>query len=47
MKTEEINRLESNIDPIYGLQFLKSIHAGLPEYEDLKTEYFQDKYDVT
>ena len=46
MRAKENNLQEQEIDPMFGLNFLKSIHRGLPDFEDLKAEYFQDKYGI-
>lgn len=46
MRIEEIRSQESDIDPMYGLNYLKSIHEGMPDYEELRAEYLQEKYGV-
>ena len=46
MIAKEKNDYEPDIDPMFGLDFLKNIHEGLPDFEDLRTEYFQDKYGI-
>ena len=46
MRIEEIRRQDPNIDPMYGLNYLKSIHEGMPDYEELRAEYLQEKYGV-
>ena len=46
MRIEEIKSQETDIDPMYGLNFLKSIHEGMPDYEELRAEYLQEKYGV-
>ena len=46
MRIEEIRSQDPNIDPMYGLNFLKSIHEGMPDYEELRAEYLQEKYGV-
>ena len=46
MRIEEIRNQEPNIDPMYGLNYLKSIHEGMPDYEELRAEYLQEKYGV-
>ena len=37
---------EINIDPMYGLQYLRSIHKGMPSFEELRAEYLQEKYGI-
>lgn len=46
MRIEEIRSQESDIDPMYGLNYLKSIHEGMPDFEELRAEYLQEKYGV-
>lgn len=46
MRIEEIRSQEPDIDPMYGLNYLKSIHEGMPDYEELRAEYLQEKYGV-
>ena len=46
MRIEEIRNQDPNIDPMYGLNYLKSIHEGMPDYEELRAEYLQEKYGV-
>ena len=46
MRIEEIRSQDPNIDPMYGLNYLKSIHEGMPDYEELRAEYLQEKYGV-
>jgi hypothetical protein len=46
MRIEELKSQKSDIDPMYGLNFLKSIHEGMPDYEELKAEYLQEKYGI-
>ena len=46
MRIEEIRNQEPNIDPMYGLNYLKSIHEGMPDYEELRAEYLQEKYGI-
>ena len=43
-ENEEMGTQDSSIDPMYGLRFLKSIHEGLPNFEALRDEFLQDKY---
>ena len=46
MRIDEISSQEPAIDPMYGLNYLKSIHEGMPDYEELRAEYLQEKYGV-
>lgn len=46
MRVNELQQQESDIDPMYGLQYLKSIHNGMPSFEDLRSEYIQEKYGI-
>ena len=46
MRIEEIRSQDPNIDPMYGLNYLKSIHEGMPDYEELRAEYLLEKYGV-
>lgn len=46
MRTQEVKRQETDIDPLYGLQYLRSIHEGMPSYEELRSEYLQEKYGI-
>ena len=46
MRIEEIRSQEPDIDPMYGLNYLKSIHEGMPDYEELRAEYLLEKYGV-
>ena len=46
LRIEELNSQKSDIDPMYGLNFLKSIHENMPDYEELRAEYLQEKYGV-
>lgn len=46
MRIDEIKSQEPDIDPMYGLNYLKSIHEGMPDYEELRAEYLQEKYGV-
>lgn len=46
LKTEETKTKDADVDPMYGLRFLRSIHEGLPDFDELKTEYLQEKFGV-
>ena len=46
MRIEEMRNQESSIDSMYGLNFLKSIHEDMPEYEELRAEYLQEKFGI-
>lgn len=46
LQAKENKGQESDIDPMFGLQFLKSIHEGLPDFEELKNEYLQEKHGI-
>ncbi len=46
MRIEELKSQKSDIDPMYGLNFLRSIHKSMPDYEELRAEYLQEKYGV-
>ena len=46
MKTKEPRIQETDIDPLYGLHYLRSIHNGMPSFEDLRAEYLQEKYGI-
>ena len=46
MKTTEPRIQEIDIDPMYGLQYLRSIHNGMPSFEDLRADYLQEKYGI-
>ncbi len=46
IRIEEIRSQDPDIDPMYGLNYLKSIHEGMPDYEELRAEYLQEKYGV-
>ena len=46
MIAKEKNNLEPDTDPMFGLNYLKSIHEGLPGFKDLKNEYLHDKYGI-
>ena len=44
MRTNEPKTQEINIDPLYGLDYLRSIHEGMPSFEEFRERYLQDKY---
>ena len=46
MRVKEAKIQESTIDPMYGLQYLRSIHDGMPSFEELRTKYLQEKYGI-
>ena len=46
MRLNEIREQESAIDPLFGLQYLRSIHEGMPSYEELRADYFKEKYGI-
>jgi len=46
MRTNEPKLKEINIDPMYGLEYLRSIHKGMPSFEELRAEYLQEKYGI-
>ena len=46
MRIDEIRNQEPDIDPMYGLNYLKSIHEGMPDYKELRAEYLLEKYGV-
>ncbi len=46
MRAKENNLQEQDIDPMFGLDFLKSIHKDVPDFEQLRTEHFLDKYGI-
>lgn len=46
MRIEETGNLEPSIDPMYGLNFLRSIHKDMPEYVELRAEYLHEKYGI-
>lgn len=46
MRIEEMEEKGPSIDPMYGLDFLKSIHKGLPEFEELRAVYLQEKFGI-
>ena len=46
MRAKEPQKRETDIDPLYGLQYLRSIHNGMPSYEELRAEYLHEKYGI-
>ena len=46
MTAKEPKTQETDIDPMYGLQYLRSIHNGMPSFEDLRAEYLKEKYGI-
>lgn len=46
MRAKEAKIQESTINPMYGLQYLRSIHNGMPGFEELRAEYLQEKYGI-
>lgn len=46
MRVEEIRKQDSDVDPMYGLRLLRNIHEGLPDFEELRTEYIQEKFGI-
>lgn len=46
MRAKDAKKQEPTIDPMYGLQYLRSIHEGMPCFEELRAEYLQEKYGV-
>ncbi len=46
MKIKEPQNQETDIDPMYGLQYLRSIHNGMPSFEDLRAKHIQEKYGI-
>lgn len=46
MRAKENNLQEQDIDPMFGLEFLKSIHKDVPDFEQLRTEYLQEKFGI-
>ena len=42
----ETKKQEPDLDPMYGLQYLRSIHNGMPSFEELRAEYLQEKYGI-
>ena len=46
MRINEPKTQETNIDPMYGLQYLRSIHNGMPSFEELRAEYLKEKYGI-
>ena len=46
MRLNEIREQKSAIDPLFGLQYLRSIHEGMPGYEELRADYLKEKYGI-
>lgn len=46
MRLNEIKKSESAISPMFGLQYLKSIHEGMPGFEELRNDYLKEKYGI-
>ena len=46
MRDKEFKKQETDIDPMYGLQYLRSIHNGMPSFEDLRAAYLQEKFGI-
>lgn len=46
LRLEEIKKQVSPINPMYGLQYLRSIHEGMPSFEELRDDYLKEKYDI-
>ena len=46
MRLMEIKEQDSAIDPMFGLQYLRSIHEGMPSYEELRADYLKEKYGI-
>lgn len=46
MRAKEPQKKETDVDPMYGLQYLRSIHNGMPSFEELRATYIQEKYDI-
>ena len=46
MRAKNPQKQETDIDPLYGLQYLRSIHEGMPSFEDLRAEYIQEKFGI-
>lgn len=46
MKAKSTQKQETDIDPLYGLQYLRSIHEEMPSFEDLRSEYIQEKFGI-
>ena len=46
MRAKDVQKHESAIDPLYGLHYLRSIHDGMPSFEDLRAEYIQEKFGI-
>lgn len=46
MRTNETKKQEPTIDPMFGLQYLRSIHEGIPGFEELRADYLKEKYGI-
>jgi len=46
MKANETKKQKVAVDPLYGLQYLRSIHKGMPSFEELRADYLQEKYGI-
>ena len=46
MRAKESQKQETDIDPLYGLQYLRSIHEGMPSFEDLRAKYIQENFSI-
>ena len=46
MIAKEENNHEPDMDPMFGLNYLKSIHEGMPDFNNLRNEYLHDKYGI-
>lgn len=46
MKANETMKQNVAVDPLYGLQYLRSIHKGMPSFEELRADYLQEKYGI-
>ena len=46
MRAKEFKMQDTDIDPMYGLEYLRSIHKGMPSFEELRADYLQEKYGI-
>lgn len=46
MRNNDTKVQESNHNSMYGLLYLRSIHEGMPSFEELRAEYLQEKYGI-
>jgi hypothetical protein len=46
MRINEPKNQETSVDPLYGLEYLRSIHKEMPSFEELRAKYIQEKYDI-